>query len=263
MSHAPATRPDPWVLVPRPLPEAPVRLLCFPNAGSGAAGYRHLAEPLAPTAELRVVRLPGREQRWQEPAHSRLAPLLHDLAQWLAPHLEPGPGQRLAFFGHSMGALVAFELARLLRARGLRVPDALFASGLDAPHLPRTGRTTMHTLDDAEFAARLPYYGGTPREVLARPDVLELFLPTLRADFAVVETHRHRPGAPLPLPVAAYGGRDDPETTPAGLAAWSELTAGPFRQRAFAGGHFYLADRPAEVAAALTTDLLDLARATS
>ncbi|GAB2950861.1 thioesterase II family protein [Streptomyces heilongjiangensis] len=247
--------PDVSTLVPRPQPGAPVRLLCFPNAGAGTAGYRHLAELLAPCAELRVVRLPGRERRWNERPHASLEPLLLDLAEDLAPHLDPAPGQRLAFFGHSMGALVAFELARLLRARGARMPDSLLVSGLDAPHRPRTGRVVMHGLDDDAFAARLPHYGGTPRELLDQPELLKLFLPTLRADFAVVETYRHRPEPPLEMPVAAYGGRADRETSVAGLAAWAELTTGTFRHRMFDGGHFYLTERPAELAAEVAGDL--------
>ncbi|WP_435211282.1 thioesterase II family protein [Streptomyces sp. bgisy034] len=252
---------DPWTLVPRPQVGAPVRLLCFPHAGAGAAAYRHLAELLLPCAELRIVRLPGRERRWSEPAHASLEPLLLDLAEGLAPHLDPAPGQRLAFFGHSMGALVAFELARLLRARGARMPDSLLVSGLDAPHRPRTGRAVMHSLDDDAFAARLPHYGGLPRELLDQPELLKMFLPTLRADFAVVETYRHRPEPPLEVPVAAYGGRADQETSVAGLAAWAELTAGPFRHRMFDGGHFYLTERPAEPAAEVAADLARFGRA--
>lgn len=257
-----ARRPETAIAVPLPVAAAPVRLLCFPNAGAGAGAFRRFAEPLAPYAELRVVRLPGREQRINEPPHERLETLLTELTDTLQPDLRTPPGQRLAFFGHSMGALVAFELTRRLRAAGHRLPDALLVSGGRAPHVPPPADwVTMHTLTDGDFLRRLPSYGGTPAELLRQPELLRLFLPTLRADFAVVETYRYRPGEPLDIPVAAYGGGDDAEAPIEAMAGWREQTTAAFRHRVFPGGHFYLAERVDELARTIVTDLVAFDRA--
>jgi medium-chain acyl-[acyl-carrier-protein] hydrolase len=243
------------VLTPQENPGAPVRLVCFPNAGSGAAGYRAFAPLLAPEAELTIVRLPGREARIAEEPHRALDELVPRLAGELAPQLDVGT-RRLAFFGHSMGALVAFELARHLRREGARLPDRMIVSGRPAPHVPYPpGYEFVHTLPEDRLVDRLRGYSGTPEALLADPDLLRMFLPTLRADFEVVETYRHREEEPLPCGISAYGGRSDAEVPSTALEGWSAHTSGPFRARLFDGGHFYLDESRPLVARTILTDL--------
>ncbi|TWP53788.1 thioesterase [Lentzea tibetensis] len=243
------------LLTPKENPDAPVRLVCFPNAGSGAAAYRAFAPLLAPEVELTIVRLPGREARIAEEPHRKLGELVPALADELAPCLDVG-ARRLAFFGHSMGALVAFELARHLRRTGARLPDKLVVSGRPAPHVPYPpGYEFVHDLPEDRLVRRLRGYAGTPDELLADPELLRMFLPTLRADFEVVETYRHHPEPRLPCDIAAYGGRADEEVPPATVASWAEHTSGAFRLRLFDGGHFYLDDARSEVAKAVLTDV--------
>lgn len=243
------------LLTPQENPDAPVRLVCFPNAGSGAAAYRAFAPLVAPTAELTIVRLPGREARIAEEPHRKLSELVPRLADELADCLDVGT-RGLAFFGHSMGALVAFELARHLRRAGSRVPDQIIASGRPAPHVPYPpGYEFVHNLPEQRLVERLRGYSGTPDELLADPDLLAMFLPTLRADFEVVETYDHYPEPPLPCGISAYGGMSDEEVPPATLASWAEHTSGPFRLRLFDGGHFYLDESRPRVARAVLDDL--------
>jgi len=243
------------LLTPLENPDAPVRLVCFPNAGSGAASYRAFAPLLSPAAELVVVRLPGREARIAEQPHRRLSELVPQLAGELRECLDVGT-RALAFFGHSMGALVAFELARHLRRGGFRVPDQIIASGRPAPHVPYPpGYEFVHTLPEDRLVRRLRAYSGTPDELLADPDLLAMFLPTLRADFEVVETYQHHPEPPLPCGISAYGGMADDEVPPATVASWAEHTSGAFRLRLFDGGHFYLDDNRPGVARAVLDDL--------
>ncbi|WP_285752297.1 alpha/beta fold hydrolase [Lentzea sp. NBRC 105346] len=243
------------VLTPQENPDAPTRVVCFPNAGSGAASFRAFAPLLAPHAELVIVRLPGREARIAEPPHRKLAELVPAVAEELADTLDVGE-RRLVFFGHSMGALVAFELARHLRRTARRLPDRLIVSGRPAPHVPYPpGYEFVHDLPWERLVERLRGYSGTPEALLADPELLEMFLPTLRADFEVVETYRYSPQPPLPCGIAAYGGLTDDEVPSATLAAWADHTSGPFRLRLFDGGHFYLDGQRGEVAKAVLTDM--------
>lgn len=246
------------LLTPQENPDAPVRVVCFPNAGSGAAGYRAFAPLLAPAAELTVVRLPGREARIAEEPHRKLTELVPRLADELEECLDVGT-RRLAFFGHSMGALVAFELARHLRRSGLRLPDRIIASGRPAPHVPYPpGYEFVHSLPEDRLVQRLRGYSGTPDELLEDPALLSMFLPTLRADFEVVETYEYQPEPPLPCAISAYGGMSDEEVPPTTVASWAEHTTGAFRLRLFDGGHFYLDESRPRVARAVLDDLRSL-----
>ena len=173
--------------------------------------------------QLRAVLLPGREARFREPAHARMTSLVGALADALAPDL----AERYALFGHSMGALVAFELARELRRRGQPLPEALIVSGRRAPDLVLDERP-LHLLPDEAFIAEIQArYGGIPQLILDEPELMALFLPTLKADFAVFETHRFVSEPPLACALAFYGGDTDPQSAPAASAGWSGLVSGP------------------------------------
>lgn len=238
---------DPWLPYrkPRPVP-AKVRLFCLPYAGGGASLYRPWQEALPQTIEVCAVQLPGREGRLREAPIAALKALVPIIADGLAPSLATGA---FAFFGHSMGAILAFELARELRRRGKPSPTHLFASACPAPHIPDEDWT--HELPDAELVERLRELGGMSEEVLAHRELMEMILPVFRADAAVTETYRHAEEPPLDVPITAFGGLADAKATPADMEAWRRHTQSTFVRALVPGGHFYLQD-PAARAPVLT-----------
>lgn len=231
--------------------EAPVRLFCLPHTGGGAALYRTWAERLAPAVDVVSIRLPGRENRFRETPYRRL----DDLVDALARAVEPLLDRPYAWFGHSMGALIAYEVSRTLRDRGLRGPGRLLVSGRRAPHLP-SRQPRVHDALTPDLVAHLRELNGTPAEVLDSTAALSLLLPMVRADFAVSETYRWRPRRPLDCPVLVLGGRADALTTPAELAGWREYSTAGCEVRTFDGGHFYLHEEAHEqVLSALAAEL--------
>jgi medium-chain acyl-[acyl-carrier-protein] hydrolase len=219
--------------MPRSQPQ--VRLFCFPYAGGSAAFFRTWAEKLSSGVEVCPVQLPGRAGRLREPAFTRMDALVPELADGLARLLD----RPFAFFGHSMGALVAFELARHLRSsRGIE-PVHLFLSGRRAPRVSDS-HTPIHTLDDRAFVAKLRQLEGTPDEVLANPDLMALLIPVLRADCELCETYSYRPQRPLTCPVTVFGGVEDRDVSRSSLERWREETAGPVEIRVFPGAHFFV-----------------------
>jgi medium-chain acyl-[acyl-carrier-protein] hydrolase len=229
---------------------ARVRLFCLPSAGGGGSVYMPWARQL-PTVDVCAVQLPGRENRLREPAYTRFAEMMDATFQVLRPHLD----MPFALFGHSMGALIAFELARRLRAEGAPVPAHLFVSGHRAPQLPNPRPPLAH-LPDAAFLAELrTRYDGVPAEVLRHPDLMALLLPCLRADLALVEDYRCDVAEPLACPISVYGGEDDPVANEAELAAWRAQTRGEFTLTRFAGTHFFIRSAREELLAALSREL--------
>jgi len=216
-----------------------MRLFCFPYAGSGAAVYHGWAQAFAGAdLELCAVQLPGRENRLGEPAVTSLDALLPPLLDAIRPHLD----RPFGFFGHSMGALLSFEAARALRDRSWATPLRLFLSAGQPPHLPRT-ETPLHTLpDDAFLAAVVERYQGIPPAVLAHRELVELILPTLRADMTLLETYRYKEAPLLAAGFSVFGGRADPLVTETSLRRWRDLTRGSFNCETFDGGHFYVND---------------------
>lgn len=158
------------------------------------------------------------------------------------PIIEPLTSSPYAFFGHSLGAHVAFELARALRKKGASAARGMLVSGTRAPQSP-TRRQPLHALPNARFIEELRRYGGTPEAVLQNQELLEIFLPPLRADLTIFETHSYTPDAPFSFPITAFGGRTDHRTDPDELEAWKEQTSGAFQAHFFDGGHFYLLEQ--------------------
>jgi medium-chain acyl-[acyl-carrier-protein] hydrolase len=209
------------------------RVLCFPHACGGPTAFRDWPGLLPPGVRVDAVALPGREHRLGEvPPRSLLISARHIAAELV------DCGTPQVFFGHSLGAMLAFETARRLRALGAPLPRHLIVSGARPPQMPRA--TTIHARPDEDLLAELRRLKATPEEVLRAGEVMEALLPTVRADFTAVETYAYVPEPPLELTLTALGGVHDPDVTAAHLRAWrahAEVFAG-YRQ--LAGDHFYL-----------------------
>ena len=227
----------PWFVCPRPLPRPASRLLCFAHAGGGVPLFRNWPDGLGPDVEVWVAHLPGRGSRMKERPFSRLLPLVQALAR--AWHSLAWKERPFAFFGHSLGARIAFELARSLQRQGQKGPQHLIVSASPGPQLPRR-EPAIHTLPKETFLAELRRRGSIPDEVWAQPDLLKLLLPVLRADFTVYETAVYHPGPLLECPITAFGGTADPLVALPELQAWQVQTKASFHCQRFPGDHFYL-----------------------
>ncbi len=219
----------------RPNPSARLRLFCFPYAGNGATIFRAWPRSLPDFVEVCPVQFPGRENRLQEPPFTRLTMLAQAAAHGLAPHLD----KPFAFFGHSMGALVAFEVARCLRRTERPRPVRLFVSGAVSPSL-RLSSPRFYDLPEAELLDELRRLEGTPPEVLAHPELMRLALPIIRADFEVCQTYEYPVEPPLDCPITAFGGLEDAETPREHVAAWQRETNSACETLMLPGGHFFI-----------------------
>ena len=231
----------PWFSVPAPNAAARLRLLCFPFAGAGASAYFAWSRALrGEPVEVRAVQPPGRENRLREAPLTELAPLVEALVA-ACTGLRDRP---FCFFGHSMGALVAFETARALRAAGGPLPAHLFVSGAQGPDVPRL-EEPLHPLadDEAGIAAVASRYGGVPTAVLEHRELLDVILPALRADMRITESYVHATAPPLPCGITAYTGTDDPMVKEEALTRWGAQTTGAFSSRVFPGDHFFLPEQ--------------------
>ncbi|MFE1252082.1 thioesterase II family protein [Streptomyces sp. NPDC058735] len=233
-----------WIRRFRPSPEAPERLVCFPHAGGSASFYVPVADALSPGVDVAAIQYPGRQDRRHEPGPASVA----ELADRVAEALTGWDDRPLTFFGHSMGSLVAFEVARRMERAGSG-PVRLFASGRRAPSRTRDER--VHTLDDDGVIAELRALAGTDAQVLQDEELLRMVLPAIRSDYRAVETYRCEPGAVVRCPVTVLTGDADPRTSLDEARAWSEHTLSGSEVRVFSGGHFFLSERPAEVVAVL------------
>ncbi len=230
--------PTPWLLR-RPGPRRALRLYCFSYAGGSPASYLAWQAGLAPDIEVCAVQLPGRGARFNEPSCTSLAQLVDTLAEVIGEAAEATPGQPFALFGHSLGALIAFEVARALAGRGGAQPCHLFLSGCAAPRY-RPWRPAIHRFDDAALVRELVTYNGTPPEILADAELMALLLPAIRADFALVHDYQYRPARPLCQPLTVLAGNADRIGSSTEVSGWSEETSGPCRVQWFAGDHFFL-----------------------
>jgi medium-chain acyl-[acyl-carrier-protein] hydrolase len=216
--------------------------------------YMSWARELASLVDVCALQLPGRENRLREPAYTSLGDLIDAMCRAIAPALD----RPFALFGHSMGALLAFELTRRLRAEGAPAPVRLFVSGHRAPDLPSPHPPLGH-LPDAEFVAEIrARYDGVPEEVLRQAELMALLLPCLRADMSLIESFRWRDEPPLTCAMSAYGGTDDPDASEVALASWRRHTRGAFTMQRFDGAHFYIRTARAELLAAIARDLAEV-----
>lgn len=229
----------PWLIRLRPVDRPRIRLFAFPYAGGSAWMFRKWMADLPPDLDLVAVEYPGRGVRLKEPLCADLGRLVDGVAGAIPPLLD----RPFAFFGHSMGATIAFELTRRLRDRGGPLPQRLLLSGRGAPQLLR-GRG-IHHMDEAALLERLDALGGMPAEVRQNRDILEMFLPIVRADLEAIESWRHVEGAPVSAPITVFGGRRDPESSPEAIDGWADHSTVGVRRHLFEGGHFFLNDQHA------------------
>jgi medium-chain acyl-[acyl-carrier-protein] hydrolase len=220
----------------KPNPRALLRLFCFPYAGGSSVIFRGWESGLPDFVELIGIQPPGRAQRLKEAPFTRIQPLVESLITSIR-HVA-GHG-RFDFFGHSMGAVVAFEVARRLKQRFDLSPTILFVSGRQAPHLPEKKAPT-HNLPDQQFIHELRRLAGTPPEVLDTPELMDLLLSALRADFEAIETYRSSESDPLDCPICAFGGLEDEDVSEEDLDAWRVHTKARFQKILLPGDHFFL-----------------------
>lgn len=255
-----------WFAAPASRTRAPAILFCLPYAGAGASAFHGWAAALGPDVDVRPVVLPGREGRIAEPPGFEVAELARVLAA--------AADRPYAIYGHSMGGRLGFEVARELRRAGGPLPLRLYLGGCRPPDpvppglglaghsfgVPGTPLADplagLSRATEGELVARLRRLGGLPEEVVAEPELLELLLPAIRADFAWLDGYRYQPEPPLPVPIAAFAGADDPVAAPFDMLAWAAHTTARFWLRTEPGDHFFLHRRRDGLAAVIRADLL-------
>lgn len=215
--------------------QAALCLFCFPYAGGSANVYRPWQRYMPANIDMCLVHLPGRGRRIGEQPFNCMKTLVSTLAD----QIPQKPEYAYAFYGHSMGAVIGFELARELRMRYGTEPAALFLSGRRAPHVPRVYPVSFDLPED-QFIAELRRLNGTPEGVLADPRLLDLFLPLLRADFQVIEAYEYEIQRRLSCPITAYGSLHDVAASIQEMQVWQEHTVAEFQMRLFPGGHFFI-----------------------
>ena len=226
--------------------DAPVRLVCIPHAGAGMshfAGWRHL---LPEHIALDAVQLPGRESRWREQPLTDLPTAAEMVAPYVLSRADRAP---VVLFGHSMGGLLAFALAGRMAAAG-RPAAHVVVSGCQPSDRPVPRRRMGHLSDD-DFLAAIGGLGGLPAELAESPRLMELFLPTLRADVRMAEAYLPDPARPLCSPLTAFGGDRDTRVPWPAVREWRQYTAGGFAERLFPGPHLFIRPAQAEVVAAV------------
>jgi medium-chain acyl-[acyl-carrier-protein] hydrolase len=227
---------------------ARVRLFCFPYAGGGSAMFRGWARQLPADIGVYGIQLPGRGSRMLEPPIGELQAVLAELRPAILPYLDVP----FAFFGHSMGALIGWELARSLRAELGKSPVHLFVSGSRPLTAVQVWLTDFESASDAELATQMAALNGTPEEILRDADLLELVLPAFRADLMLLARYKYQPGHRLACPATIFGGDQDPIVPTGELADWAHFTTGDVQVRVLPGDHFFVHSAQADLIAAIT-----------
>ncbi|HEX8183430.1 MAG TPA: thioesterase domain-containing protein [Blastocatellia bacterium] len=230
-----SSRTNRWIAYHRPSPNAKLRLFCFPYAGGGASVYKNWRNIMPQSIEVCPVQLPGREGRVSEPAFTRITSLVEALSEEILPLLD----RPFAFFGHSLGGRICFEVARHLQRNYDLTPAHLFVSACSAPHLPNTEKS-LHDLPHDKLVEKLRLLNGTSGRILDHPRILRMLLPAIRADFEIYDTYKYSPGPLDNCPITVFGGDCDPVVGPDHLRAWRELAMSDFNLRLFPGDHFFV-----------------------
>lgn len=228
------TKTTPWI-VRRPGPQRRLRLYCFAYAGGSAAAFESWQAAFDPAIEVCAIQLPGRGARFNEVPLTDMASVVTAVAEAiLAQDRQP-----FALFGHSLGALLAFELTRYLKQRYLPMPVHLFVSACAAPQYRSVPRN-LHLLPDDDFIAELRDYDGTPPQVLAHEELMRLVLPTVRADFLLAETYRYRASLRLNTPMTVFAGRQDARVSDEQVSGWQKEVSPGIEVQWCEGGHFFI-----------------------
>lgn len=243
-----------WLSFHKPNPHAKLRIFCFPYAGGSALIYRGWDTGLPPHVEVCPVQLPGRGARIREAHETHIGALARVVYSDLRTMLD----KPFVFFGHSMGALLSFELARVLRSENAPTPSHLFVSATSAPHR-REKEPILSSLPDDELLAQLHKFNGTPKEVLENEELMRLLLPLLRADFALCDTYEYTNELPLDCGITALGGLEDRELERDRLEAWRDQTTSSFSLRMLPGDHFFIHSSQGLILRALSQDLHQIA----
>lgn len=245
-----------WLTCLQPNPEAKLRLFCFHYAGGGALIFRNWPYYFSSSIELCAVELPGRGKRLLEPAYTKMKPLIQALSLALHSYLD----KPFVFFGHSMGGLVSFELARQLRREYDITPQHLFVSGCRAPQIPDPD-PPLHQLSNSEFIEELRRYNGTPEAILQNQELMDLLLPCLRADFAVLETYNYQSEPPLTFGITAFSGSEDQQVSQAEMLAWEDQTTADFYLKTLPGDHFFIQSHQSLLLQLLSQEMTNILRA--
>ena len=242
-----------WFVCPQVKPAAELRLFLFPYAGGGPAAFWKWSAEFSKHIETWVAHYPGRGSRYNEAPAKKMSDLVEGIYQAIYPLLD----KPFAFFGHSLGGLVAFELTRSLQENDLPRPQVLFISACGAPPLSNP-YPPIHALSDAEFLRALQELNGIPEEIANQLNLLEILLPTLRADFEVAENYQYSPNEqPLACPIIALGGNDDPHVSRAHMEGWASHTSSEFKSIYFPGDHFYLNSAKDGVIQSITQEMMN------
>jgi len=226
----------PWVECYKPNPQARLRMFCFPYAGGAAQVFRSWQMDLPSSVEVFPVQLPGRWTRIKERPFTKIESLVETLSSELLPYFD----RDYVFYGHSLGALISFELARVLRTKSRLGPRLLMVSARRAPQVIRSD-IPIYSLPDDEFIEQvIKRYAGVPKVVLEEPELLKILLPALRADLEMFETYKYVHMPPLSCPIVAFGGKEDPNAKEEELGRWREQTTEWFDLKTFGGDHFFL-----------------------
>ncbi len=239
-----------WIVTPIPRPQAKLALYCLPFAGGSSNSFRPWTSILPPTVELRAVELPGHGSRLNEALEHNIQMLIEPMAQALSENSD----RPFAIFGHSMGALLGYELTLKLQHNFKKNPVHVFLSGHGAPHLPERDEP-IHQLPKSEFVSKIRQYNGTPHEVLENDELMELMVPILRADFEVCETYQPACLDKITAPLTVMGGINDSGAPRADLEAWADFTTQTFNVRMFPGDHFYLLQHKMTLLQAILQDI--------
>ena len=229
--------------------DAPIRLFTFAHAGGGAGVFSKWNKAL-PGAHVLATRLPGRESRITEPAYPAMDALIDTLAEQIATRLD----RPFAFYGHSLGGLIAFELTHRLRKMGLRQPERLLIGATRSPDR-KSPHPQLHALADADLVKGLGRYGNMSQSLIDSPELMIMLLPMLRADFSLVETYAYRERAPLDCPILVYYGTDDRMVDPADMEGWRTKTSADVRLQPIEAGHLFHLTHDAELLTMIGAEL--------
>ncbi|MER5358608.1 alpha/beta fold hydrolase [Streptomyces sp. NPDC002785] len=243
-----------WMRRFHPAPESGVRLLCLPHAGGSAPFYFPMSKSLSPAVDVLCLQYPGRQDRRLDPGIDNIP----DYADAIAAELKPWLDMPTAFFGHSMGAVLAYEVALRLERDGLPGPIALFASGRRAPS--RYREENVHRRDDDGIVKEMQLLSGTDSRILGDEEILRMVLPAIRSDYTAIETYRSDAGAAVRAPITVFTGDNDPRTSLEEAEAWRAHTTGEFDIQVFPGGHFFLANHSEKIIEIISTRISAVGR---